>query len=1163
MKKILLVFSLSVIGVTKVLSQTPFTAGNLVVVNVNNSNTASLIEYSTSGTVVQTISINPTGPGAHTISYSATSEGALTRSQNGNFLGLAGYRTGTNGSGTDRVISRIAPDGSYNSSSAIPNSEGFTGNNIRGAVFSDDGNRFWASGAGGGGGVRTNSFGATTGSTQVSTTLTNIRTVNIFNNQLYVSSASGAFHGISSVGTGLPTTSGNTITILPGFSTTSGPSNYAFDIAPNGTIIYVADDRATTSGGGLQKWRFDGTNWIHLYTLSSGLTAGLRGLAVDWSATNPIIYATTADASPNKLVTVTDDGSGTSSFTTIATASTNNIFRGVAFAPIKQTVSLGAHSPAGTIYTSTNDVVLMQFKFEATGGNSTIHKLILNQLGTASIGAGNDISNFRLIVDTTNIGTLDASELASPLATGTVSGSTISFTCTPSIVSQGTSVHFFIVGDVSSSGIGNTFIPSIISDKTSFGTNYTTNIAGPGNNWVTIGTPAPTGNTLTIASPGTPTLTISGSLSNFGSVVNGSHSSSQSYSISGTHLMGNVTVTAPANFQVSKDNSVFSSSLTYTAGTDFTLPTLPSQTIYVRFAPNSGTDGVKSGNIEHSSSGAITQNQPVSGTEIGNNPALTVSGTIPFFKPVANGFNSSTSPTFTISGTFLTGNVTITAPPNFQVSKNGTTFSNSITYTAGTDFTLPTLTAQTVYVRFSPTSGTDGIKSGNIACTSPGAATQNVPVGGKEIGNTITSILTIRNAVDANKLPTTTDTVTVQGQLYGINLNQATPASANFQYTIIDATAGISLRKSGSVAVPNMPADHTEGDVYKVSAAVEHFNGLMQLNPFYITRISQGNARKTPTVVTVLNETSESDFVEVQNVSIPNPSQWTGSASNTTPFNVDVVINSVTYVMRIENETELSTKTYSQVFGSTSITSGITIRGLGGQFDTSNPRDGGYQILPYKLTDIIVPAIPEINIKQASTNIASGGNFSMGSVAAGSTGTPVVFTVENLGTASLNLSGTPKVAISGANASEFTINQTSTSATISPGSSTTFTVTFSPVSAGSKTATLTIANNDSDEGSYTINLTGTATSPSTSTFSADVTLKNISLYPNPSNGYITLENINQPITLYVLNALGETQAEFQIEDSQTLDLSNLSKGVYFLHLRNQDHGHIVKKVVIR
>lgn len=117
---------------------------------------------------------------------------------------------------------------------------------------------------------------------------------------------------------------------------------------------------------------------------------------------------------------------------------------------------------------------------------------------------------------------------------------------------------------------------------------------------------------------------------------------------------------------------------------------------------------------------------------------------------------------------------------------------------------------------------------------------------------------------------------------------------------------------------------------------------------------------------------------------------------------------------------------------------------------------------------------PEINLKQSSTSIASGsGSYNFGTITLGSSSSVTTFTVENLGTANLNLTGSPKVAISGTNSADFSINQSSTAATVAASGTTTFTVTFTPGGSGSRTASISISNNDSDENPYTFTLNGT------------------------------------------------------------------------------------------
>ena len=79
------------------------------------------------------------------------------------------------------------------------------------------------------------------------------------------------------------------------------------------------------------------------------------------------------------------------------------------------------------------------------------------------------------------------------------------------------------------------------------------------------------------------------------------------------------------------------------------------------------------------------------------------------------------------------------------------------------------------------------------------------------------------------------------------------------------------------------------------------------------------------------------------------------------------------------------------------------------------------------------------------------------------------FTILNSGSAILNISN---VIISGVNASDFTVSS-APAASLAPGSSTTFTITFSPTAAiGIKNATVTVNNSDIDEAIFTFSVTG-------------------------------------------------------------------------------------------
>ena len=84
------------------------------------------------------------------------------------------------------------------------------------------------------------------------------------------------------------------------------------------------------------------------------------------------------------------------------------------------------------------------------------------------------------------------------------------------------------------------------------------------------------------------------------------------------------------------------------------------------------------------------------------------------------------------------------------------------------------------------------------------------------------------------------------------------------------------------------------------------------------------------------------------------------------------------------------------------------------------------------------------------------------------------FTISNTGNASLSVTG---ITVSGADASLFTVSPTT--ATVPGGGSQTVTVTFTPASTGAKSATLSIAHDDTDKGTLTVSLSGTgAAAPS-------------------------------------------------------------------------------------
>jgi autotransporter-associated beta strand protein len=161
-------------------------------------------------------------------------------------------------------------------------------------------------------------------------------------------------------------------------------------------------------------------------------------------------------------------------------------------------------------------------------------------------------------------------------------------------------------------------------------------------------------------------------------------------------------------------------------------------------------------------------------------PAITVSTTS--LTAFANTCPNATSAnqTFTVSGTNLTANITVTAPTDFQVStSSGSGFGSSVTLTQSGG----TVSSTTIYARFAP--GSVGAKSGNITATSTGATTRNVSVSGTgddTVGPTYTYLRTLTATVTINQ----GSNATIEGEGYADGFTngagQAAGSTVEFGY---------------------------------------------------------------------------------------------------------------------------------------------------------------------------------------------------------------------------------------------------------------------------------------------------------------------------------------------------------------------------------------------
>ncbi|PQJ10519.1 hypothetical protein CJD36_011120 [Flavipsychrobacter stenotrophus] len=305
---------------TRVTVKPAFTPRNLVVFQVAGTTDAagavSLLEYTTTGSTVNTVVLPSSGTVQITAGASRVSEGQMSLDAEQTNLIVPGYDApagtasphGQSSATYKRELFIVDP---LKTSTLAYKQDVYSFNDINGGTA--NGANYYASGLGGNGIMFMN--------TPASVYSNNfLRNVQIFNGQLYCSGQSPA--GISALGSGIPTTSA-TATLL-NMSGLTGASPFAFAISPDGNTLYIADDAA-----GIFKYSKVAGTFVFQYKVT---TTNCRGLTVDFTTSPYILYATTAASPANSIIKMTDNGAS-SPITALATAISTNNFRGVSFTP--------------------------------------------------------------------------------------------------------------------------------------------------------------------------------------------------------------------------------------------------------------------------------------------------------------------------------------------------------------------------------------------------------------------------------------------------------------------------------------------------------------------------------------------------------------------------------------------------------------------------------------------------------------------------------------------------------------------------------------------------------------------------------------------------------------------------------------------------------------
>lgn len=257
----------------------------------------------------------------------------------------------------------------------------------------------------------------------------------------------------------------------------------------------------------------------------------------------------------------------------------------------------GSAIAAGNVPVATQKHITGSFKLNNVGGVAA-NLTQVNLSTTGNYTASTDVSRFKLWTNSTNnINT--ATQLGSSFAaTGTGVGENVSFTGLSQAVSTTAEVYYWVTADLKTTAtVGRTIqLAAIPNANLTFSSGTKAGSAGISG----IQTISTNTNPVTLLTPEVPVFT-------FANTCVGSNSVSQSFNIETLNQSSNYDITAPTHYQVSLNNSTWTSVVNVTPA--YNGP------VYIRFAPT----GVTSGNATV----AIASSDPKSVTVSGTSTAVT------------------------------------------------------------------------------------------------------------------------------------------------------------------------------------------------------------------------------------------------------------------------------------------------------------------------------------------------------------------------------------------------------------------------------------------------------------------------------------------------------------------------------------------------------------
>lgn len=402
------------------------------------------------------------------------------------------------------------------------------------------------------------------------------------------------------------------------------------------------------------------------------------------------------------------------------------------------------------------------------------------------------------------------------------------------------------------------------------------------------------------------------------------------------------------------------------------------------------------------------------------------------------------------------------------------------TSATGTDQTFPTTSSYNV-----TSNGTYYVRGFNGTCWSSGTVSQAVTVingvaisvqpanQSTTVGNTATFSVTASNAAsyqwqvstnggstwtnvggNSNSYTTPAGTLAMSGYQYQVIVTGNAPCgTVTSSVATLTVTTGPCL--SENFAVNALPTGWAQSSVNFVSNRVEFQTATGQLSTIAVSN---------PASLTFTLERTGSTVAKTMLVEVSTTTQG-GTYTTVATYDHSNTIESGTVNCTVDLSAYTS---FSTVY--------IKFRKTG----ASTARWGldDIQVFCGTPADIEIDVLGNgVSITDGDTSPSTTDDTDFGTTTIG-TDISHTFTIENTGTDPLDISG---ITISGVDAADFYVSVNPAS-TVAGGGSTTFEVTFSPSAVGTSNATVTIANNDSNENPYTFNIVGVATTcvPTTS-----------------------------------------------------------------------------------